>query len=174
MPRTQDNFIHLLNQQPSKCLITNPFARFPQTWQLRKPETPTNLGGISRSNPESFPYFLSAITKYTENVWVFLWYKPRTISNLPKMAFHMITWVEWKRWQRNYSCLKQQAKGLLPCNLGFTEGLTERAAFRSLGGPTLAEARGRVKQCMRQRRQAYRTKCNYDTNTTANIHPFLL
>ena len=58
MPRTQDSLIRFPNQQPSKCLITNPFARFPQTWQLRKPKTQTNLEWISRSNPESSPYFL--------------------------------------------------------------------------------------------------------------------
>lgn len=28
-----------------------------------------------------------------KNVWVSLWYKYRAISKLPKMAFHMVTWV---------------------------------------------------------------------------------
>lgn len=49
-----------------------------------------------------------------------------------------------------------------------------KSCIHDLGWSLLAGATGKVKQCMRHRRQACRTKCSYDTSTSANIHPFLL
>lgn len=74
--RTQDNSIHFRNQQPSKCLITNPFAGSPRHDNNSGNPKPTNLDEIPRSNSESIPYFLSVIAKYTQKyVWVSSWYK---------------------------------------------------------------------------------------------------